>query len=437
MPGLIDPHVHINEPGRQEWEGFYHATRAAAAGGTTTVLDMPLNNVPSTLNQTHLAQKVQALKSSQPVVDVALIGGVTPLNMDKIDQLVAAGVVALKSFMVDSQSADFPHVSRENLEAAIQTLHTLATATYPDAPPIPYMLHAELDLGPHPALTNKPTFDDKSYSDFEASRPSSWEVEAVRVATRAANNFRVHIYIAHVSAHDVLDFVSKLQAENSLQTAKLSLETCPHYLVWASDEIPDGATLHKCSPPIRTRANRALLRSSAFLTDPSLGVVIDAVGSDHSPCPFDLKDTDGNLTGAWGGISGLQYRLQATWSAAKEEGASIAQVAELLSAGPARVFGLENLKGSLREGLDADIVVWDPDGEEHLSERSCLHRWKASAYHGKVVPGRVMQTLLRGESVFSRESESELSELAECDVGKGRLIKRKPESGQACTVVLE
>lgn len=428
MPGLIDPHVHVNEPGRESWEGFYHATRAAAAGGTTTILDMPLNNVPSTLDNVTLTRKINALPTAYPVIDVGLIGGITPANIDKIDELVEGGVIALKSFMVDSQSKDFPHVSKADLSTAIEGLHRLATETYPDAPLVPYMLHAELDIGPDARLVAKGGYNHKSYADYEASRPASWEVEAVRYATETANNSKVHIYIVHVSAYEVVEFVSNLRESSLLGTATLSMETCPHYLIGASEEIPDGETLWKCSPPIRPAANRAKLRAYMF-RNASSHSVIDVIASDHSPCPVELKQTNGNLTRAWGGISGLQYRLQSAWTAVKEENGSLIHIAELLAERPALKFGLSAKKGFLRNGLDADIVIWDPEGRELLEEATCLHRFKASPYHGTVIQGVVLHTLLRGKSVFSKSAAKDDTSSDKCIRNTGNLLRRSAKNG--------
>lgn len=429
MPGLIDPHVHVNEPGRESWEGFYHATRAAAAGGTTTILDMPLNNVPSTLDNITLAQKIEAFAAAHPVVDVGFIGGITPANMHKVEELLQGGVVALKSFMVDSQSKDFPNVSKQDLITVIQILDRLATKTYPDAPPVPYMLHAELDVGSDAQLASEDTYKHENYAVYEASRPVSWEVEAVRYAIDTANNSKVHIYIAHVSAHQVIEFVSKLRESAELKTAILSVETCPHYLIGASEEIPDGATLWKCAPPIRSAANRAKMRAYTF-ADASHRSVIDVISSDHSPCPITLKQTEGNLTQAWGGISGLQYRLQSTWTAANAENSSLIRIVELLAEGPALKFGLNERKGFLRSGLDADVVIWDSDRKENLDEATCLHRIKASPYHGTTLRGVVHYTLLRGRSVFSKRAAQSDTDSHRCIHGVGNLLRRSAGDGR-------
>lgn len=429
MPGLIDPHVHVNEPGRESWEGFYHATRAAAAGGTTAILDMPLNNIPSTLDNITLTQKMEAFAAARPVVDVGFIGGITPANMHKVEELVRGGVIALKSFMVDSQSKDFPHVSKQDLKTAIQILHRLATETYPDAPPVPYMLHAELDAGSNARLASEGTYNHESYAVYEASRPMSWELEAVQYASSAANNSKVHLYIAHVSAHQVIEFVANLRESAKLNTATLSVETCPHYLIGASEEIPDGATLWKCSPPIRSAANRAKMRTYTFADTLSRSVV-DVISSDHSPCPISLKQTNGNLTQAWGGIFGLQYRLQGTWTAAKAESASLIRIVELLAEGPALKFGLNERKGFIQSGLDADIVIWDPDKEESLDKSACLHRIKASPYHGTTLQGVVHCTLLRGRTVFSKSAAQNDIGSDKCIRGVGNLLRRSVEDGR-------
>lgn len=427
MPGLIDPHVHVNQPGDVS-EGFYTATRAAAAGGTTTILDMPLNSIPCTLDRESFHQKYQELNISQPAVDVGFIGGITPENMEHIKELMDEGVISLKSFMVDSQTKEFVHVEKHDLEQAVDILHEMATKYYPKAAPIPYMLHAEIPIVDKQDDSHMKMYDHKSYIDYEASRPSTWELEAVQLALRSANNSRVHIYIAHVSSHDVVEYIKDIHFNKGLKEARVSLETCPHYLVWASDEIESGNTLLKCSPPMRDSSNRGKLLETLFNNSSSIDL-ISVVASDHSPCIAALKQTEGNLTNAWGGISGLQYRLQGTWTAAKKGGVSVAKLVNLLSEGPARKFGLDKLKGSLKEGLDADMVVWDPNVKVTLSPETCHHREKASAFHGDTVDGRIEYTLLRGQGVFSRRNEGIGGEFGCCKDSYGRLLRRQAETG--------
>lgn len=429
MPGLIDPHVHVNEPGRTSWEGYHHASRAAVAGGTTTILDMPLNNIPSTVDHDSLAQKISALASAKPIVDVGIIGGVIPSNIPKIQQLLDGGVLALKSFMVDSQSRDFPNVSKKDLKSAVEELHRVTTDR--STRRIPYILHAELDLGDAEGVdksSQMKEFNHESYEDFEAARPAAWEVEAVRYVAEAANHSKVHIHIAHVSAHEAVKLISNIRSSGNLKVATLTAETCSQYLLWAKEEIPKRSTLLKCSPPIRSVENRRQMLQSIFQTNHFFRG-IDLIASDHSPCPPELKSPEGNMTSAWGGISGLQYRLQATWTAAKTVNGTVVQVAKLLSEEPARIFGIDNMKGSLKAGLDADIVIWDPDSSKILTEEDCHHRHKLSPFHGQMLNGVVMRTLLRGRSAYVADSNTHIGVSDQFGATTGLLLVRSPESG--------
>lgn len=431
MPGLIDPHVHVNEPGRTSWEGYEHASRAAAAGGTTTILDMPLNNVPSTIDLASLVQKIHALSSARPIVDVGVIGGVIPGNIHNVEELLDGGVLALKSFMVDSQSKDFPNLSKEDFKKAVAELHRVWSSSAANDRMIPYILHAELDIAPGKqgdSSSQDREYNHESYDDYEASRPAAWEVEAIRYAAEVANNSNVHIHIAHVSAHEAVDVISELRYSGSLKLAMLTAETCPQYLLWAKEELPPRATLFKCSPPIRSAENRERLVRSTFVDEES-SRVIDLVASDHSPCPPELKSREGNISNAWGGISGLQYRLQGSWTAASTLNVSVVQMTKLLSEGPARVFGIDNLKGFLKAGLDADIVVWDPEASTLLTESQCHHRHKASPFHGLAMRGAVIRTLLRGRSVFNGKTGSDPDGPSPFGSAKGRLLVRSPSDG--------
>lgn len=427
MPGLIDPHVHANDPGRTTWEGYEHAARAAAAGGTTTILDMPLNNVPSTVNRATLVQKIRALSSARPIVDVGLIGGVIPENIHNVKELLDGGVLALKSFMVDSQSKDFPNVSKEDFKKVVAELHRVWSRSATKGRLVPYMLHAELEMYPDSSALNR-EYDHESYDDYEASRPAAWEVQAIRYAAEIANNSNVHIHIAHVSAHEAVELISELRYNGSLKVATLTAETCPHYLLWAKEEIPPRSTLFKCSPPIRSAENRERLVRSTFLNEKS-SRIIDLIASDHSPCPPELKSLEGNISNAWGGISGLQYRLQGSWTAASKFNVSVVRMAELLSEGPARVFGIDTLKGFLKAGLDADIVIWDPEASKLLTEDQCHHRHKSSPFHGLAMRGAVIRTLLRGRSIFIGKTGSDSEGRSPFGSSKGRLLVRSPREG--------
>lgn len=430
MPGLVDPHTHINEPGRSSWEGFEHASRAAAAGGTTTILDMPLNNIPSTISHEAFAAKIDALISTKSVVDIGFIGGIIPNNVPALKELLDDGVLAFKSFMVDSQSVDFPNVSKKDLKKIISALERLFPEGGAISKPVPYILHAELDVGPAEQPLRKGSaieYDHRSYDDYEASRPGSWEVEAIRYVADTANNSNVHVHIAHVSSFDAIRLLVALRSTKFFNKALLTAETCPHYLLWAKEEITTGATIFKCSPPIRSSNNRKLLLKHVFEADDKTRA-IEVIASDHSPCPPELKSSEGNMTSSWGGISGLQYRLQGTWTTAREMNSTFTQVADLLSGGPARIFGIDNMKGSLKAGLDADIVIWDPDSSQLLTEDHCYHRHKPSPYHGLTMHGIVLRTLLRGRTIYSLHGGSR-SNKATFGEALGKLLFRSSRTG--------
>lgn len=426
MPGLIDPHVHVDSPGKDHWEGFTSATRAAAAGGTTTILDMPINSVPATVDHASLALKIASLRVAKPSVDVGLIGGVVPSNAQNLSSLLDHGVLALKSFLIDSQSPDFPMVTLHDFRKAISYLHDFHTSMREGSrgqqipPLIPYILHAELDDGDSSTgarATARDTFDHSSYIAFEAARPATWETSAVEAVLSAVNGSNVHVHIAHVSAHNVTTQIRSAKRDG-LGGAKVTAETCAHYIMFSTDNIPPGSTQYKCAPPIRSEQNRVNLVNELFMPVPD--GVIDLVASDHSPSSPDLKETSGNLTSAWGGISGLQYRLSACWYAAKNAGAPLTSVNFLLSEGPARTFGMDNLKGMLTKGRNADMVVWDPDAEELVEAGRCHHRHNHSAFNEWRLPGRVKYTLLRGRPVFTQLPNG--TQLF--DEGHGRMLRR-------------
>lgn len=436
MPGLIDPHVHVNSPGNDHWEGFASASRAAAAGGTTTIFDMPINSVPATVDENSLALKIASLRAANASIDVGLIGGVIPSNTANLQPLLNNGVIALKSFLIDSQSPDFPKVTKDDLRKAINHLNNLYTRTPGErgpldvAAPIPYILHAELDDEDYSTgirATSQDTFDHASYAAFEATRPASWETNAVSTILSAVNGSKVHVHIAHVSTYQVVEQIRSAR-QNGLGGAKATAETCGHYVMFSIDDISPGATLYKCAPPIRSRRNKDNLLRDLFRQ--KYDRVIGLVASDHSPSPPNMKQTSGNMTSAWGGISGVQYRLGACCYAAKKAGAPLVSVYQLLSEGPAKIFGLDNVKGLLASGRDADIIIWDPDVEETVQAGKCQHRHKDSAFNGWQLPGQIKFTLLRGRPVFTYLSNG--TQLF--NEGHGRLLRRNLK-GQVEAVV--
>lgn len=423
MPGLIDPHVHINSPGKDHWEGFATAMRAAASGGTTTMLDMPINSMPATVDLSSHARKLDALMQSPAIVNVGLIGGVVPENVHNLSDLLNVGVVALKSFLIDTQSPDFKMVSTQDLRTAVAFLHQWHTAHHITSEHfIPYILHAELDdFAEHTGsrVSGLDDFDHTSFNSYEASRPVTWETDATAEAISAVNNSQVQIHIAHVSAVQVIDQIRNARKQG-LNGAVITAETTSHYLVFDKADIPAGNTLYKCSPPIRDFQNQQRLKRELFATYPDERVV-DIVVSDHSPCEDKLKETQGNVTAAWGGIAGLQYRLHATAKAAFDANQSVVDISRVLSTEVARLFHLDSVKGSFEPGKDADIVIWDPEKPYIVSSDKCEHRVKASAFDGWELRGDVQYTLVGGHVVFQKESKGH----RQFEEGHGRYLRRE------------
>lgn len=396
LPGLVDTHVHINEPGRTEWEGFATATRAAAAGGVTTLVDMPLNSIPPTTRVAGLAAKSESARR-QCHVDVAFWGGVVPGNTRELAPLLAAGVVGFKCFLIHSGVDEFPNVTEEDLREAMPELARLGTLL---------IVHAELP-GPISAASIQTGHSDHKdasgqnqtdrnvrpteYQTFLRSRPRAAENEAVELMIRLSREYGTRVHIVHHSSADALSLLAGAKESGVSITA----ETCPHYLTFASEDIPDGATEFKCCPPIRERENRERLWSA--LGDGT----IDMIVSDHSPCPSELKLREsGDLLQAWGGISSLQLRLPVVWTEARKRGFSISNIVEWLCRAPAKLVGLERRKGSIAVGADADIVIWNPDETFRVEPAAIHHRHKLTPYTGRVLDGVVQTTFLRGKRVY-------------------------------------
>ncbi len=382
MPGLVDSHVHVNEPGRTEWEGFATATRAAAAGGVTTIVDMPLNCIPATTTVDAFKTKLAAARGKL-MVDTAFWGGVVPGNTAELAKLWEAGVVGFKCFLVHSGVDEFPNVIESDLRAAMPELARLGATL---------IVHAEAP-GPIDLACCQTAGDsaDRSYETFLHSRPRAAENEAVELMIRLSRDTGCRIHIVHHSSADALAALRVAKAAGAL----LTVETCPHYLHFAAEDIPDGATEFKCCPPIRERANREQLWES--LRDGT----IDMVVSDHSPCPPDMKLREqGDFMKAWGGISSLQLRLPLMWTEANARGFTVNQLAEWLCAAPARQVGLAPAKGSISVGGDADIVIWDPEREFLVAPELIQHRHKLTPYAGETLRGEVEKTFLRGQMVY-------------------------------------
>lgn len=386
MPGLVDTHVHINSPGRTEWEGFRTATRAAAAGGVTTLIDMPLNSIPPTTTLAGLKTKLDTAKG-ECFVDVGFWGGVVPGNTSELAPMFAAGVVGFKCFLVPSGVDEFPHVTEEDLRVAMPELSRIGAML---------IVHAEL---PGPM---KPT-DDTDYNAFLHSRPRAAEDEAIALMIGMSREFGTRVHIVHLSSSDALPMLREAQAAG----VKITAETCPHYLHFTAETIPDGATEFKCCPPIRESENREKLWQG--LADGT----IDMVVSDHSPCPASMKLRDtGDFMAAWGGIASLQLRLPVTWTEARRRGFSLREVTNWLCTNPARQVSFESRKGSIAAGCDADIIIWNPDRKFVVDAAHLEHRNKLTPYHGESLTGVVEKTFLRGRKLY----ENGLDEIAAGDL---------------------
>lgn len=384
MPGLVDTHVHINEPGRTEWEGFETATRAAAAGGVTTIIEMPLNSIPPTTSVEGLRAKLDAARG-KCAVDVGFWGGVVPGNLTELAPMFEAGVVGFKCFLVHSGVDEFPNVTEVDLRAALPELVRLGAVLIVHAE-VPAPIERALD-----AQAGSEETDPRRYETFLRSRPREAEDEAVALMIRLSRETGARVHIVHHSSADALPLLRQAKDEGLAITA----ETCPHYLTLVAEEIADGATEFKCCPPIRERENCEKLW--AALGDD----LIEMIVSDHSPCPPEMKQREsGDFLQAWGGISSLQLRLPVVWTAARARGFSIERLVEWLSHAPARLVGLDKRKGMLAAGYDADIVIWKPEATFAVEPANLFHRHKLTPYAGRRLSGVVEKTFLRGELIY-------------------------------------
>lgn len=374
MPGLVDSHVHVNQPGRAEWEGFASATRAAAAGGITTICDMPLNSIPPTTTVAGLEAK-RAAARGQCAVAVEFIGGVVPGNAGELEPLRDAGVCAFKCFLAPSGVPEFPHVTEADLREAFPVLAGLG---------LTLMVHAE-----DPALLVAGGKSQR-YADYLASRPPEAERSAIELLVRLLEWCPTPVHVVHLSSAQSMGVIRAARAKG----LPLTVETCPHYLSFAAEEIPDGAVEYKCAPPIRGRAEREGLWQEL------LSGGIDLVASDHSPCRPALKDTGGDFFAAWGGIASLQLALPAVWTGARARGVPPERVAAWMSAGPAGLVGARGRKGALAAGYAADIVVWDPERSFTVDPARLLHRHRVTPYAGRELYGVVRATLAGGRVAF-------------------------------------
>jgi allantoinase len=384
MPGVVDTHVHINEPGRADWEGFSSATRAAAAGGVTTLIEMPLNSIPATISAAALREKLAAA-AGKLWVDTGFWGGVVPGNAEELQALWDGGVFGFKCFLVPSGVDEFAHVTETDLRVALPKLAALGA---------PLLAHAELPGAIEKAVAGlAKNASPRKYATWLASRPREAENEAVALLLRLGTEFGARIHIVHVSSADALALLRGAKAAGGAVTA----ETCPHYLIFAAQEIGDGATEFKCAPPIRERENRENLWQG--LGDGTL----DFIATDHSPCPTAMKlQEEGDFLRAWGGIASLQLSLPAVWTEARGRGYAVTHLANWLCAGPARLAGLSGKKGAIAVGCDADFVIWDADAKFLVEPAQLHHRHKVTPYAGRELAGRVEATFLRGRKIFER-----------------------------------
>ncbi|MGO4456761.1 allantoinase AllB [Streptomyces sp. M-16] len=380
LPGLVDTHVHVNDPGRTEWEGFWTATRAAAAGGITTILDMPLNSLPPTTTVDHLRVK-QEVARTKAHVDVGFWGGALPDNVKDLRPLHDAGVYGFKCFLSPSGVDEFPQLDQEQLAASLAEITGFGGLM---------IVHAE---DPH-HLESAPQNPGPKYADFLASRPKDAENTAIENLIAQARRLGARVHVLHLSSSDALPLIAAAKAEG----VAVTVESCPHFLTLTAEEVPDGATEFKCCPPIREAANQDLLWDA--LADGT----IDCIVSDHSPSTADLKT--GDFATAWGGISSLQLGLPAIWTEARKRGRTLEEVARWMSTAPAALAGLA-AKGAIEAGRDADFAVLAPEETFTVDPAHLHHRNQVTAYAGKTLHGVVKSTWLRGRQIADHGTPTE------------------------------
>jgi allantoinase len=378
MPGIVDSHVHVNEPGRTDWEGFETATRAAAAGGITTIIDMPLNSIPATTTAEAVAAKVAAM-DGKCAVDVGLWGGAVPENIDQLREVRDAGVLGFKCFLVESGVPEFGYLNREDLQRAVRAFDKLG---------VPLLVHAELgeDL-----VVPPPSESPVEYATYLESRPRRAEDSAIEMLCELAAGLKdVRLHIVHLSSASAIPIIEAARRNG----IAISVETTPHYLTLRAEEIPERATQFKCAPPIRDDANRQKL------WDALRQGVIDLVVSDHSPSPPELKES-GDFMKSWGGISSLQLTLPVIWSEAADRDFKEIDLVRWMCEGPARLAGLDRRKGTITPGADADLAIWSPESAFVVDDAMIEHRHKLNPYKGRALRGVVLETMLRGETIYA------------------------------------
>lgn len=395
IPGLIDSHVHINEPGRVDWEGFDTATKSAAAGGITTLIEMPLNASPVTTTTKAFEKKLAATQDKLHV-NCGFWGGIVPDNLDDLDELIESGVFGIKAFLTHSGIEEFPNVSEADLRKGLPILKKHK---------VPLLVHAELvsKVSGQELLDKFP----KNYQAYLASRPKKWEDEAIKMMIDLCADYDTPVHIVHLSSSNSIEKLLKAKS----QGIPISVETCPHYLVFDAEDIPDGQTQFKCAPPIRERAN------NEKLWDALKEGLFSFIVSDHSPAIPEIKElASGNLKKAWGGIAGLQFSFSAFWTKAKERGISIEEVSNLMSYNVAKFLDLENRKGKIAIGFDADLAIWNPEGTFKVTKDIIEFKHKITAYEGLQLNGVVEKTFVGGHKVYDKGLF--------CELSKGKIVKR-------------
>lgn len=384
MAGLVDSHVHINEPGRTEWEGFESATRAAAAGGVTTIVDMPLNSLPPTTSVAALMTKAEAMEGKCRV-DVGLWGGAVPGNAPALPSMLQAGALGFKCFLIDSGVPEFGHLDAAGLRAALESLRDQGSRL---------LVHAELP-GPIAEAASHLHGDVRTYARYLASRPPSAEDQAIELLINECDRTRSPAHVVHLSSANSLERIDEARDAGIPFTA----ETTPHYLHFDAESIPSGATEFKCAPPIREHSNREELWEGVH------NGLFTAIVSDHSPCHPSLKRADvGDFEAAWGGIASLQFGLPIVWTEARQRGMTPAMLSSLMSVGPAFLAGLSSRKGAVAPGFDADLVVWNPEETFTVHRDLIQHKHAVTPYLSETLFGVVKATWLRGEVVWDGSS---------------------------------
>jgi len=385
MPGVIDPHVHINEPGRTEWEGFDTATKSALAGGITTLVDMPLNSLPVTTTAKAFDEKIRST-NGQLHTNCGFWGGLISGNAKEIEPLIEKGALGFKAFLIHSGIDEFPNVTEADLKKAMPLIakHSL-----------PLLVHCELSNPTHhsPLITHV-------YRNYLNSRPKRWEDDAIALMIRLCEEFNCRVHIVHLSSADSVEQIAKAKQRG----LPLTVETGQHYLYFNSEDIKDGQTQFKCAPPIRERANNEKLWQA--LKDG----IIDFVATDHSPAPPGMKELGtGDFMKAWGGISSIQFALPVLWTSSKKHDCDLNDMAKWLCERPAALPGFENIKGKIQKGYDADLVIWDPEKSFMVNENMIHHRHKITPYLNEELYGVVEQTWLQGEKVYDNGTFTHLN----------------------------